>query len=167
MSKATKIALAVNVTLLILIFIAVGHAQRPPELDSTGAPYLRVNINPTNVPPMVNINPNGFPPLVNINPNNVAPRVEVTRLPDIRVVPGGCQSRQNYLTGIGRSVAGPLVVTYLQLPANTTTVTLNDGGGTRSMNMNQAGQLTTAIYLRAGQSLDFNSDVMFSGCRPD
>src|SRR5215831_9779179 len=155
MSKATKIALAVNVTLLALVFIAVVHAQRPPEIDSTGAPYLRVNINPTNVPPMVNI-----------NPNNTAPRVEVTRLPDIRLTPGGCQSRQNYLTGIGRSVAGPLMLTYLQLPPNTTMVTLNDGGGTHSMNM-QAGQITTAIYLRAGQSLDFNSDVMFSGCRPD
>jgi len=167
MSKATKIAIAVYVTLLVLIFIAAGHAQRPPELDSTGAPYLRVNINPTNVPPMVNINPNGFPPVVNINPNNMTPRVEVTRLPDIRVAPGGCQSRQNYVTGIGRSVAGPLMVTYLQLPANTTTVTLNDGGGTHSRNMNQAGQITSAIYLRAGQTLDFSSDVMFSGCRPD
>jgi len=166
MSKATKIALAVNVTLLALVFIAVVHAQRPPEIDSTGAPYLRVNINPTNVPPMVNINPNGFPPMVNINPNNTAPRVEVTRLPDIRLTPGGCQSRQNYLTGIGRSVAGPLTLTYLQAPPNTT-VTVNDGGGTHSMNMNQTGQIMTAIYLRAGQTLDFSSDVMFSGCRPD
>src|SRR5215475_11598851 len=126
MSKATKIALAVNVTLLALVFIAVGHAQRPPEIDPTG------------VPPMVNINPNGFPPMVNINPNNMAPRVEVTRLPDIRLTPGGCQSRQNYLTGIGRSVAGPLMLTYLQAPPNTT-VTVNDGGGTHSMNMNQTG----------------------------
>jgi hypothetical protein len=166
MSKATKIALAVNVTLLVLIFIAVAHAQRPPEFDATGAPYLRVNINPTNVPPAVNINPNGAAPAVNINPNGAAPRVEVTRLPDVRVAPGGCQSRQNYLTGIGRSVAGPLMVSYLQLPPNTT-VTLNDGGAAHSMNMNQAGQITTAIFLRAGQSLDFNSDVMYSGCRPD
>src|SRR6516225_5826571 len=164
MSKATKIALAVNVTLLVLIFIAVGHAQRAPELDATGAPYLRVNINPTNVPPVVNINPNGAAPAVNINPNGAAPRVEVTRLPDIRVAPGGCQNRQNYLTGIGRSVAGPLMVTYLLLPPNGT-VTLNDGGGAHSLNMNQAGQITAAIFLRAGQSLDFNSDVMYSGCR--
>src|SRR5262249_61894844 len=130
MSKATKIALSVNVTLLTLVFIAVVHAQRPPEIDSTGAPYLRVNINPTNVPPMVNINPNGFPPLVNINPNNTAPRVEVTRLPDIRVTPGGCQSRQNYLTGIGRSVAAPLMVTHLQLPPETSIGTLTVGGRT-------------------------------------
>lgn len=167
MSKATKIALALNVTLLVLIFIAVAHAQRPPEFDSTGAPYLRVNINPTDVPPAVNINPDGFPPAVNINPNGMPARVDVTRMPDIRVAPTGCQNRQSYQTGIGRSVAGPLMVTYLHLPPMTT-VTLRDAnGGDHSMNMTQAGQITTAIFLRAGQTLDFNSDVMYSGCRPD
>ncbi len=155
MSKAAKIALTANAILLALIFIAVAHAQRPPELDSTGAAYLRVNINPTDVPPMVNINPEGIPA-----------RVDVTHLPDIRVAPAGCQSRQSYQTGIGRSVAGPLMVTYLHLPPNTT-VTLDDAGGAHSMNMTQAGQITTAIFLRAGQILDFSSDVMYSGCRPD
>ena len=40
------------------------HAQRPAELDSTGAAYMRVNINPTEIPPMVNINPYGAPPKV-------------------------------------------------------------------------------------------------------
>jgi len=78
----------------------VVHAQRPPEIDTTGAAYLRVNINPTEIPPMVNI-----------NPYDTVPRVEVTRMPDIRVPASGCQNRQNFQTGIGRSISGPLMIT--------------------------------------------------------
>ena len=57
------------------------HAQRPPELDSTGAAYLRVNINPTEIPPMVNI-----------NPYDIVPKVEVTQMPEVRVPASGCQN---------------------------------------------------------------------------
>src|SRR6185295_18366369 len=93
MSKAAKTVLFFNVLLLVLIFIAAAHAQRPPETDETGTAYLRVNINPTNVPP-----------LVNINPNQTVPRVQVTAMPEIRVAADGCEDRKNFQTGVGRSI---------------------------------------------------------------
>src|SRR5215467_8896228 len=105
-----------GVALLLLTLLLAGsylgslvHAQLPPETDSTGAAYLRVNINPTEIPPMVNI-----------NPYNIVPRVAVTEMPEIRVPVSGCQNRQNFQTGIGRSIFGPLMVTYLHLPPQTT-----------------------------------------------
>ncbi len=157
MSKISKAVVAVSTIAVLssLAFIAIAHAQRPPDIDPTGAAYLRVNINPTEVPPMVNINPEG-----------AVPRVDVVRIPDVHIAPVGCQNRQNFQTGIGRSVVGPLMLTYLHVPPQTT-VTLNDGGGGHSMNLGQTGQITTAIFLRPGQSLDFSSDVMYSGCRPE
>ena len=156
MSKWTKTVVAGNLVVILLVFIAIAHAQRPPELDSAGAAYLRVNINPTEVPPMVNVNPNG-----------AVPRVEVVRAPDVHIAPAGCQNGQNYVTGIGRSVSGPLMVSYLHLPPEQTTVTLNDRSGSHSLNLSQAGQITTSIFLASGQSLNFDSDVMYSGCRPE
>ena len=131
------------------------HAQRPPELDSAGAAYLRVNINPTDIPPMVNI-----------NPYDSVPRVAVTQMPEIRVPASGCQNRQNFQTGIGRSISGPLMVTYLHLPQQTT-ATLADAAGSHSMNLSNAGQITTAIFLQSNQRLEFDSEIMYSGCRPD
>jgi len=131
------------------------HAQRPPELDTTGAAYLRVNINPTDIPPMVNI-----------NPYETVPKVEITRLPEIRIPASGCQNRQNFQTGIGRSISGPLMITYLHLPQQTV-ATLTDGNDSHSMNLGAAGQITTAIYLQPNQRLDFDSEIMYSGCRPD
>lgn len=154
MSNWGKTVLAANLVLILLIFIAIAHAQRPAELDSTGAAYLRVNINPTDVPPMVNINPNGG-----------VPGVDVVHMPELRIPREGCQNGQNYQTGIGRSVTGPLMVSYLHLPPQTT-ATLNDRNGSHSMNLSQAGQITTAIFLESGQTLSFDSDVMYSGCRP-
>ena len=41
MSKWANPVLVANVVLIVLVFIAVVHAQRPPELDPTGAAYLR------------------------------------------------------------------------------------------------------------------------------
>ena len=155
MSKAAKAMFGANVVLLILVFIAAGHAQRPPELDDAGAAYLRVNINPTNVPPMVNI-----------NPNQSVPKVEVTDMPEIRVAPAGCENRRNFQTGVGRSITGPLMITYLHLPEQTR-VTLGDAGGSHSMNLSSAGQITTAIFLQSTQRMDFDSEIMYSGCKPD
>jgi hypothetical protein len=155
MSKAAKAMFCANVVLLTLVFIAAGHAQRPPELDDTGAAYLRVNINPTNVPPMVNI-----------NPNQGVPKVQVTEMPEIRVAPAGCENRRNFQTGVGRSVTGPLMITYLHLPEQTR-VTLGDASGSHSMNLGSAGQITTAIFLQSTQRLDFDSEIMYSGCKPD
>src|SRR2546425_373951 len=134
MSKTAKMALAANVLFLVLVSIVVGHAQRPAELDDTGAAYLRVNINPTNVPPMVNI-----------NPYQIVPSVQVTQMPKIEVQPAGCTNRQNFQTGVGRSITGPLMITYLHLPEQTR-VTLGGNGGGHSMNLGSAGQITTAIY---------------------
>jgi hypothetical protein len=156
MSKIARTGLYVNVAGLALILIGIVYAQRPPEVDPTGAAYLRVNINPTDVPPEVNI-----------NPNQSVPRIRVTELPEIRIPAMGCQNRRNYQTGIGRAITGPLMVTYLHLPAQQTRVTLVDGGGSHSLNLGQAGQITTAVYLEANQRLEFDSDIMFSGCRPE
>src|SRR5207237_658073 len=146
-----KVVLAANVLLLILNLRSVAHAQRPPETDSTGAACLRVNINPTDVPPMVNINPG----------QNV-PRVQVTEMPQIQVAPAGCENRKNFQTGVGRSIVGPLMVTYLHLPPMTT-VTLGDAAGGHSMNLGAAGQITTAIFLQTNQRLEFDSEIMYSG----
>jgi hypothetical protein len=155
MSNGMKFVLAANALLLVLNVMSVVHAQRPPETDSTGTAYLRVNINPTNVPPVVNI-----------NPTNIPPRVRVTELPDVHVAPTGCEDRMNFRTGVGRSIAGPLVVTYLRLPPQTM-VTLGEPAGSHSMNLGTASQITTAIFLQSGQRLDFDSDVMYSGCHPE
>jgi len=155
MSKAAKTALTVSVLSFALIFMAVAHAQRPPETDITGGAFMRVNINPTDIPPMVNI-----------NPYQTVPRVQVTDMPQIRIPATGCNSGRNFLTGIGRSVSGPLMIAYLHLPPQTT-VTLNDAGGSHSMNLGSAGQITTAIFLQANQRLEFDSEVMYSGCRPE
>jgi hypothetical protein len=155
MSKAGKTVLLVNALFLLLIVIAVAHAQRPPETDATGAAYLRVNINPTDLPPMVNI-----------NPYQTVPRVAVTEMPEIRVPAAGCDNRRNFQTGIGRSISGPVMITYLHLPQQTT-ATLAGPEGSHSMNLGTAGQITTAIYLQTNQRLEFGSDVMYSGCRPE
>src|SRR5262249_6130098 len=122
MSKAAKISLIVNAVLWVWCVIARAYAQRPPETDETGAPYRRVNITPTNIPPMVNI-----------NPFQTVPRVQVTDLPEIRIPPTGCANRRNYQTGIGRSISGPMMVTYLHLPEQTR-ATLGDAAGSHSIN---------------------------------
>ena len=155
MSKAAKVGLIVNTALLALVLIGLAHAQRPPEIDETGAPYLRVNINPTDVPPMVNINPYQF-----------VPRVQVTEMPQIRIPASGCAQRQNYQTGISRSISGPLMITYLHLPEQTR-VTLADPSGSHSMNLGAAEQIRTAIFLQPNQRLEFDSEIMYSGCRPE
>ncbi len=155
MSKTLKVLAVSNIAVLLLIFIGGAQAQRPPETDATGAAYLRVNINPTEVPPMVNI-----------NPNQTVPRVQVTEMPEIRILPAGCADRRNFQTGVGRSIAGPLMVTYLHLPQETR-ATLTDAAGSRSMNLRSAGQITTAIFLQANQRLEFDAEIMYSGCRPE
>jgi len=154
MSRLVKVLIVANVLLLVWNVAGSSYAQRPPDTDVDGVPFLKVNVNPTNVPPMVNINPNQF-----------VPRVEVTRMPEIRVTASGCDNRSNFQTGIGRTITGPLMVTYLNLPAQTT-ATLNGRDGTSSVNLDSAGQVTTAIFLESGQTLEFNASVMYSGCRP-
>src|SRR6266571_5087563 len=109
MSTFMKALLALNLLIAASYLVTRLHAQRPPELDATGAAYLRVNINPTDI---------------------------------------------------------PLMITYLHLPQQTV-VTLAAETDSHSMNLGAAGQITTAIYLRSNQRLDFDSEIMYSGCRPD
>jgi hypothetical protein len=155
MTKTVRIVVVPAIVLLALVVIGSLRAQRPVETDATGAAYLRVNINPTNVPPMVNINPFG-----------TLPRVEVTAMPEIRIAASGCNNRRNYQTGIGRSISGPIMVTYLHLPEQTR-VTLGDTSGSHSMNLGPGGQITTAIFLQPGQRMEFDNEIMYSGCRPE
>ena len=155
MSKYAKVSLVANAVVLLLVLIGFAHAQRPPETDETGAAYLRVNINPTNVPPMVNI-----------NPFDQIPRMQITEMPELRIAAAGCANRRNYQTGIGRMISGPMMVTYLHLPEQTR-VTLDDVDGSHSMNLGSGGQITTAVFLQANQRLEFDSEIMYSGCRPE
>ena len=148
--KHAKIMFAV-----LLLAAVLAYAQRAPDVNQQGEPFLRVNINPTDIPPMVNI-----------NPYNYVPKVEVARMPDIqlRVPPSLCQDPQAFRTGIGRSVAGPLMLTYLGIPQQAkVTLSASNGGQTISLG---SGALTTAIYLQAGQRLDFDSSILYSGCAP-
>ena len=87
-------------------------------------------------------------------------------MPEIRITATGCAERRNYETGVGRAISGPLMITYLHLPEQTR-VTLADPGGSHSMNLGAAGQITTAIYLQPNQRLEFDSEIMYSGCRPE
>ena len=135
------------------------YAQRPPEVDRDGVPYIKVNINPTSVPPVVNINPEG-----------TVPRVEINPLPEIKLIPTGCENRSNFQTGITRSIAGPLMLTYLSLaPPNQQATLIDEPGGTgRSVDLGGAGaQIATALYLASGQRLEFESEILYSGCQPE
>jgi hypothetical protein len=156
MSIGAKVVLAANVLLLALNLMSVAHAQRPPEADPTGTAYLKVNINPTNVPPMVNINPNQY-----------VPHVLVTEMPEVHLTPAGCQNRKNFQTGVGRLIQGPLMITYLHVPPQTTVTLSGDTTGSHSMSLASADQINTAIFLGSGERLQFGSDVMYSGCRPE
>jgi hypothetical protein len=135
------------------------YAQRPPEVDREGVPFIKVNINPTSVPPAVNINPDG-----------TVPRVEISPPPEIKLTPLGCENRSNFQTGITRSISGPLMLTYLSLTPPDQQATLVDepGGTQRSVDLGGAGaQIATALYLASGQKLEFNSEILYSGCQPE
>ena len=95
------------------------------------------------------------------------PRVLVTAMPQIQVAPAGCENRKNFQTGVGRSIAGPMMVTYLHLPPQTTVTLGQDASASHSMNLGAAGQITTAIFLQTNQRLEFDSEIMYSGCRPE
>ena len=162
MSRLLKILLPVNAALLVWnLWTTAGsvagltYAQRPPEISPDGVPYLKVNINPTDTPPMVDI-----------NPNRTVPVVEVARMPEIRLRATGCENRENFRTGIGRSISGPLMVTYLNLPQQSM-VTLADLNGSARLTLGPAGPLTTAIFLASGQRLEFEADTLYSGCQPE
>src|SRR5262245_7008098 len=120
------------------------YAQRPPEFNAAGESYLRVNINPTPVPPLVNINPNGQ-----------VPRVEVTRMPEIVIPIPGCDNARNYETGVSRSISGPIRVTFLNT-SQAAPITFVDSAN-RSYRVTLAGGAASGsgIYLRSDQKLEF------------
>jgi hypothetical protein len=156
------ILFAVNLVFLIWNILMISgsfpirtYAQRPPEGDPFGVPFLKVNINPTDVPPFVNINPDQY-----------VPRVEVTNFPELKLAPSICSEQGNFLTGIGNSISGPLVVTYLNLREEVMVTLVSGQGPGQSMNLGSSTPLSSAIYLEAGQRLEFDTGVMYSGCRP-
>jgi hypothetical protein len=156
MSKILALLLIANIALFFWSgFETSTLAQQPPETDLNGVPYLRVNINPTPVPPMVNINPAGR-----------TPQVEVTSMPDLMVEASGCDRAANFETAVAAAVDGPIRLGFLNLP-QPASVTLTDGDrGTTTVTLNSPPQLGSAIYLRSGQRLEFGSEVLYSGCRP-
>jgi hypothetical protein len=165
MTKPVRLLLGANALLLLWIVLFVtGHftstityAQRPPATTAEGIPYFNANINPTDVPPMVNI-----------NPYQIVPKVEVTRLPELRVTSSSCQDRQmNFRTGIGTSITGPLVVTYLNLPEQSSVTLVDPQNGSQQLTLTSGAQIAAAIYLNSGQRLEFESAVMYSGCQPN
>ena len=142
----------------VLLLVSLAYGQRPPEVNERGEAYLRLNINPTDVPPMVNI-----------NPFNQVPKVEVSRMPEMQIkpaAPSGCADRQNFRTGISNSISGPLMLTYLNIPQQVT-ATLAGPNASQSVDLSSAAQIMTGIFLEADQKLNFSSAVIYSGCQPN
>jgi len=167
MNRSLRALLILNVVVLAGVVLATtGSAQLPPATNSQGIPYFNVNINPTAVPPLVNINPHQMIPKVEITRMPDMSKVEVIKIPSVNVNAAGCASRQNFQTAIGRSIAGPLVITYLNLsqPVEATLSSAQAGDG--RVTLGQATSLATAFYLRNGQWLDFSTSVLYSCCVP-
>ena len=162
-SKGLKALLFVNAIVLVaILFSATGRAQRPPATTPDGIPYFNVNINPTETPPMVNINPNGYVPRVALTD---FPKLAISEMPEVHVSPAGCGDQRNFQTAVGRSIHGPMVLTYLNVQAQPVTLS-SPQDGSRKITLSGATQLATGIYLRAGQRMDFEIDVLYSGCIP-
>ena len=148
--------IAANAALFIgNMWVTTTHAQLPPDTSPDGVPYLKVNINPTPVPPLVNINPSGQVPLV-----------EVSRMPEIKILPKACENPANFDSRVGRTVSGPISVTFLMVPQAVDMTFVDSSGTSHRIPFNPANQFGSAIDLKAGETLAFNSDVMYSGCRP-
>jgi hypothetical protein len=156
MSKLLALLLVLNIGLFVWNgWEASTFAQLPPETDVTGVPFFKVNINPTPVAPLVNINPPGQ-----------LPQVEVTRMPPLTLAPAACDRAANFVTGVGTSVSGPITVGFLNVPSQASVTFVDGDRGSFTITLNTPPQMGSAIYLQAGQRLDFGSDAMFSGCRP-
>ena len=154
MQRSLKVLLGLNAVLLLVLLLGRNvRAQLPSPTNPEGVPFFSVNINPTNVPPMVNINPYGAPPKVAVT--------EMPPLPPVAIVPAGCTDRQNFQLEVARIIAGPIVLTYLNAPPDT-----QASLGSQRVALSTPSQLASAIYLRSGQQLSFDKDVMYSGCRP-
>jgi len=156
MSRLLAGLVAANVVLLVWnVSEKSTFAQRPPEVNAAGESYLRVNINPTPVPPMVNINPNGQ-----------VPKMEVTKIPEIVIPPTGCDNARNFETGVNRTVSGPIRLTFLNSSQTGPITFVENSSRSFRVTLHTGIPLGSTIYLRSEQKLEFESDVMYSGCRP-
>ena len=153
--KTSAKAAAVALLSAAVLFPGRAAAQRPPETAPDGTDYLRVNINPTFTPPLVNINPGGL-----------EPRVEVSRMPDVRLEPVGCDDGNNFETRVADSIQGPMVVTYLSAGAGVRAMLDTGDGSTSGAVAMDTALVATAVYLRRGTTLRFDGPVLYSGCRP-
>jgi hypothetical protein len=162
--RTLKVLLTLNVVMLVWNLTSTVNAQRPAQTSEDGVPYLKVNINPTDVPPLVNINPHQFVPKVEVTQ---MPAMQMPAIMRVAVNPAGCNNRQNFMTGAGRTISGPMVLTYLNAPPQTQGILSNSQGGNQRLTLSTATQLGSAIYLSAGQSFTFDADVIYSGCRPE
>ena len=152
------------VTAVLVVPGVATSRQSPPPTNFEGTPFLPVNINPTNVPPMVNISPNGRTPEVDIRR---IPAVNVSRLPEVTVTPNGCEDPVNFLTDIGSAIQGPFLVTYLNLNEGIQTSFSNgSGGGNVEVDLTPDAPLATGLYLGSGQVLTFSDAILYSGCNP-
>jgi hypothetical protein len=157
MDMTTLVARALATVVLAGSLATAGTAwQLPPDVNAEGTPFLPVNINPTPIPPLVNINPGGQVPVVDVR--------EVREMPDVRVnvIPAGCQSAAGFVSDIGTRVDGPIRLTYLGFDEETE-VRL-DGRDVGSLLRNAP--LDDALYLGAGQAIEFSRNSLYSGCRP-
>lgn len=136
------------------IWMSTTHAQRPPDADQEGVQYLKVNINPT-----------AEPPLVNINPYGVIPQVDVARMPQVQVPPGPCDDPTHFESGAARSVSGPIKLTFFAMNQPGKMTFVDGAGGSHEFSFNSSNAFGSVIQLKAGESLEFDSEVLYSGCR--
>jgi hypothetical protein len=87
-------------------------------------------------------------------------------MPEIVIPPAGCDSGSNFVTAVGRAVAGPIQLTFLNFPDPGPLTFVDGGGSSYRVTLNATPQLGSAIYLRSGQTLEFGSTALYSGCRP-
>ena len=88
-------------------------------------------------------------------------------MPEVKFTPSGCSEGRNFHTAIGTSITGPLVVTYLNTSPQNGVMLVDTRNGNQRVDLSPQTQVATAIYLEAGQALQFDSSIMYSGCRPN
>ena len=86
-------------------------------------------------------------------------------MPPIVVPPNGCDNPRNFETGVSRTVSGPLRLTFLN-SSQTATITFVDSADRNyRVTLNSAVPLGSSIFLRSDQKLEFDSPILYSGCR--
>ena len=164
-------SLAVVIAIAFIVPNVAISEQTPPPTDAEGTPFLHVNINPTNVPPVVNISPRGRVPEIDIRR---MPAIDIQRMPDVdigimpevSVRPRGCADPGNFQTDIATTIPGPFIVTYINLAEGIEASLGRRAGESVGVDLNASTALATALYLGRGQTLTFSESVLYSGCTP-